>query len=124
VLVRIAFVMFLAFLPWSAPSSTASPRLANFDEQSPPPLSECGGSATNQGPSLDDPNVDTDPDRPIMEKASVPDGDDDGDDDGDADGGDSSDDDADGMCRSETLELWFQPEPSMFLQAALPHAFS
>jgi hypothetical protein len=115
VLVRIAFVAFLAFVPWTAVSSTASPRLANFDEESPPPLSECGGSTTNQGPSLDDPSVDTDPDRPIMEKVSAPDGDDDG---------DSSDDDADGMCRSETLELWFQPEPSIFVQAALPHAFS
>ena len=37
----------------------------------------------------------------------------------DNENGDSSDDDADGMCRSQTLELWFPPEHSTFQQAAL-----
>ena len=54
---------------------------------------------------MDDPNVDTDADRPITEKA------DDGDDD-DA-GGDVGIDG--GVCRSQTLELRFQLEPNIEL---------
>ncbi len=67
--------------------------------------SECMG-VLQSGPSLDDPSVQTDPDRPIQEKAA-----DDGDDQaqpgepGYDDNNDQSDNDADGVCRSETLEL-------------------
>ena len=107
-LVRIALLMLFAFLPWAGMSS-AGPNVAVDEELAPP--TECG-SSKEQGPSLDDPNVDTDPGRPITEEASMPGEGMPGD-----DGGDYSDDDADGMCRSETLELWFQPEPNIFLQA-------
>ena len=102
VLVRFALFVLLAFAPWSATSSTAGSRV---DFEGEPHTSECG-SAKQQGPSFDDPNVDTDPERPITEHASAPE-----------DEGDGTDDDADGMCRSETLELWFQPEPNIFIQA-------
>ena len=103
-LVRFALVMVLAFLPWTGMNSAAGPRFSGDEDVAPP--SKCG-SSSEQGPSLDDPNVDTDPDRPITENASMA---------GD-EGDDQSDDDADGMCRSETLELWFQPEPAIFVLA-------
>jgi hypothetical protein len=108
--------MVLALVPWM--NSAASSRVSFFDQEAPPPTSECGTSP-NQGPSLDDPSVDTDPDRPVTEHASM--SDDEGDDSGD-EGDDSSDDNADGMCRSETLELWFQPEPNTFVEARLATA--
>lgn len=104
-LVRIAFALLisLAFVPWTGMSSAAGSRVS-FDEE--PQTSECG-SAKQQGPSFDDPNVDTDPGRPITEHASLP----------DEEGDDQSDDYADGMCRSETLELWFAPESDPFLNS-------
>jgi hypothetical protein len=106
VLVRFVLLMLLALVPWTGMSSAAGSRVA-FDEE--PQVSDCGGDSKGQGPSLDDPNVDTDPERPITELAS-----------GFADeeeGEDQSDDYADGMCRSETLELWYQPDPTIFIQA-------
>lgn len=112
-LVRVALLMSIALVPWTgAGMSSAAGSRASLDEE--PRASECG-SAKQQGPSLDDPNVDTDPERPITEQASLGD---DGDAGGDGDAqGDGSDDYADGMCRSETLELWFQPESNIFIQA-------
>lgn len=71
--------------------------------------SECGDP--DQGSSLDDPSVDTDPDRPIMDLASDSD-----------DEADPRDDDADGMCRSQTLELWFPRERATFIEARLASA--
>ena len=104
-LVRIALLMAFAVVPWTGMSSAAGSR-ASLDEE--PQTSECG-TGKQQGPSFDDPSVDTDPERPITELASLSD---------EEDGDDQSDDYADGMCRSETLELWFQPEPNIFLQAS------
>jgi len=102
VLVKVALFVLFALAPWSAVGPSAGSRVSFEGE---PQTSECG-SAKQQGPSFDDPNVDTDPERPITELASLPD-----------DEGDDSDDYADGMCRSETLELWFQPQPNVFIQA-------
>jgi hypothetical protein len=64
------------------------------EPNAPPP--ECDGSLKS-GPSPDDPNVDTDPDRPITEKAA-----------GYED--EQSADEPDDACRSETLEHWFEPD--------------
>ena len=75
---------------------------------------ECNGGL-QAGPSLDDPNVDTDPERPIMEHASVVM--DDSDDQGDGDQGDQSDNGAEGQCRSETLELWHHHDFDAIVQA-------
>ncbi|MBI1210271.1 MAG: hypothetical protein GC190_02310 [Alphaproteobacteria bacterium] len=110
--VQIAFGMLLVLMPWAADRANGD-RLTSFDNDA-PATSEC--ASPSQGPSFDDPNVDTDPDRPIMEQVATP---------GD-DGDDSSDDDADGMCLSQTLELWFEREPKVFLQAstALKRAIS
>lgn len=102
-LVRFALLMSLAFVPWTGMSSAAGSRVV-LDEE--PQVSECGDSK-GQGPSLDDPNVDTDPERPITELASRFAEEDE----------DQSDDYADGMCRSETLELWYHPEPTIFIDA-------
>jgi hypothetical protein len=92
----------LAFVPWTGTGGAAGSRLSHPVEITP---SEC--ATESQGPMLDDPNVDTDPDRPITENAAML----------TDDGDDQSDDDADGMCRSETLELWYQADPSTFMQA-------
>ena len=100
----------------AAPSLVSHPRLV-ADQASPPDdgaaPTECNGSLQT-GPSLDDPNVDTDPERPILEHAShvTREGEDDGDD-------DQSDNGADGQCRSETLELWHQNDPDSLVHAAL-----
>jgi hypothetical protein len=103
VITRFCALVFLALGLGAAEadvSSVASPPTQQWqtipDESapnSPPP--ECDGSLKS-GPSFDDPNVDTDPDRPITEKA------------GDGDG--QSADEADDACRSETLEHWFEPD--------------
>ena len=114
-LVRIALLMSLSLVPWTGMSSAAGSRVS-LDEE--PQTSECG-TAKQQGPSFDDPNVDTDPGRPITEHASLSD---------EEEGDDQSDDYADGMCRSETLELWFPPEPTVSLRASalavMPNALS
>lgn len=111
-LARFALLASLALVPWTGLSSAADSRLATIDDEE-PQASECG-SAKQQGPSLDDPNVDTDPERPIVEHASLSNEESGG---GDEEDGGQSDDFADGMCRSETLELWFQPEPNPFVHA-------
>ncbi len=104
-LIRFAMFALLAFVPWTGMSSAVGSRVPSSGDASPGP--ECSVGSQDQGPSLDDPNVDTDPDRPIIENAAM----------SMDDGDDQSDDDADGMCRSETLELWYQPNPSIFMQA-------
>lgn len=106
-LVRFALLIVLAILPWSGMSVAADSGMTPEEE---PPGSSCSTGSLYQGPSLDDPNVDTDPERPIVEMASMPS------EEGDA----QSDDGADGMCRSETLELWFQFEGPYFKQALAP----
>jgi len=83
---------------------TATP-LTFIDDQG--VSAECG--ALQSGPSLDDPNVDTDPDRPLMDQTST---------DG-ANADEQSDDDPNGMCRSESLEMWDSEDPDAFLSVML-----
>ena len=114
-LVRV-LVLVVAALGFGVAGAGSSPRSLALDEQAAPPAPlQCGADALH-GPSLDDPNVDTDPDRPITHKASF------GDDGDDAEGGDEgegdqSDNDADGQCRSESLELQFQQDPDTLVLA-------
>lgn len=117
-LVNIALLMSLALMPWTHASSIADTRVSLDDA---PGISKCGSAQQQQGPSLDDPNVDTDPDRPITEHASMNDGPPDGDDDQGEDEA-QGDEFSNGMCRSETLELWFERDPNMFLHASLATA--
>jgi hypothetical protein len=107
VLVRFVLLVLFAFVPWTSMSVAADSGIAPEGEG---PGSECSAGSLYQGPSLDDPNVDTDPERPIVEDAAFP----------GEEGDDQSDDGADGMCRSETLELWFQFEGPYSREALAP----
>ncbi len=101
-IVRVAALALFALAPWiGGAGSIASSGTARPVEAAP---SECDNQ---NAPSLDEPSVDTDAGRPITEKVAVP-----------ADDEDDQDDDQDsgGVCRSETLELWFQQEPLPTLQ--------
>jgi hypothetical protein len=96
-----------------AVSPVSGPRLVADEETPDAAPVECTGELQT-GPSLDDPNVDTDPERPIMEHTSMVTGE--GEEDGD---GGQNDDGADGQCRSETLELWHQNDPNALVHAML-----
>jgi hypothetical protein len=101
----------------ASPPSVSLLRSVAEDESGPPAddgpgLTDCNG-ALQTGPSLDDPNVDTDPERPITEHASHVTRE------GEEDGDDQSDNDADGQCRSETLELWHQEDPDAMVHVML-----
>ena len=100
VIVRVAALALFALVPWSVHSGSAASSRAQSSAADDTP-SACNDQ--DQSDPLDEPSVQTDPARPITEDAA-----DEGDNDGETD---------DGMCRSQTLELWFPQKPSFLVQA-------
>jgi hypothetical protein len=101
VIVRVAALALFALAPWAGGAGSAASLVTVHPVDATP--SEC---ADQNSPSLDEPSVDTDAGRPITEKDALPNDDE-----------DDQDSQADGACRSETLELWFQHKPMPVIQA-------
>ena len=95
-IVRVAVLSIFALIPWAAESGSQRAQSVRSVEVAP---SDCDNRSDSL---LDEPSVQTDPGRPIVEKADLDD------DDNDAD---------DGTCRSDTLELWHEQEPTFGLLA-------
>lgn len=101
-IVRVAALALFALAPWSIDGGSAPAWRAAAGPM--PDTSDCA-DPSESGSMLDEPSVQTDPERPITENAALSDDDVNGDDDQD-----------DGVCRSNTLELWFQRQPPFVLQ--------
>ncbi len=95
-IVRVAVLIIFALTPWTAENGTQRAQSVRSVEAAP---SDCDNRSDSL---LDEPSVQTDPGRPIVEKANS----DDDDNDNDVD---------DGTCRSDTLELWHEQEPTFGL---------
>ena len=93
-IVRVAVLIVFALTPLAAESGTQRAQSLRSVQVAP---SDCDNRSDSL---LDEPSVQTDPGRPIVEKA-------------DSDEGDSDADD--GVCRSDTLELWHEQEPAFGL---------